>query len=80
MKIQILGTGCARCKRLTDMTEKICEELSLSCEIEKVSRIADIVSFGVASTPGLVVNGKVLFAGSLPSMEKIRELLKAEAE
>ena len=80
MKIQILGTGCAKCKKLADMVEKACGELELSCEIEKITGIAEIISFGVAFTPGLAVNGKVLFAGSLPSMERLRELLKAETE
>jgi len=75
MKIQILGTGCPKCKKLADLAERAAGELGINFEIEKVTGISEIIAFGVVSTPGLAVNGKVLAAGSLPSFEKVKELL-----
>lgn len=75
MKIQILGTGCPKCKKLTELAEQAAEELGLSYEMEKITAIPKIISFGVASTPGLAVDGRVLSAGALPSYDKVKELL-----
>lgn len=75
MKILILGTGCPKCKKLAELAERAAGELGINFEIEKVTGISEIIAFGVASTPGLAVNGKVLAAGSLPSFEKVKELL-----
>ena len=75
MKIQILGTGCPKCKKLAELAERAAGELGINFEIEKVTGISEIIAFGVVSTPGLAVNGKVLVAGSLPSFEKVKELL-----
>ena len=75
MKIQILGTGCPKCKKLAELAERAAGELGINFEIEKVTGISEIIAFGVVSTPGLAVNGKVLAAGSLPSFEKVKELL-----
>ncbi|MGI6784763.1 MAG: thioredoxin family protein [Aminivibrio sp.] len=80
MKIQILGTGCPKCKKLAEMAEKACVELGLACDIEKITDIAGIVSFGVVSTPGLAVDGKVLLSGALPSYGKVKELISAAAK
>ncbi len=75
MKIQILGTGCPKCKKLTELADQAAKELSMEYEIEKVTGIADIMEFGVMTTPALAVDGKVLSAGHLPSYEKVKELL-----
>ncbi|MFA7620892.1 MAG: thioredoxin family protein [Aminobacteriaceae bacterium] len=75
MKIQILGAGCAKCKKLSETTEKAAEELGLDCEIEKVTDVMKIMEYGVVSTPALVVDGKLLSAGAVPSPERIREML-----
>jgi small redox-active disulfide protein 2 len=75
VKIQILGTGCPKCKKLAELAERAAGELGINFEIEKVTGISEIIAFGVVSTPGLAVNGKVLAAGSLPSFEKVKELL-----
>lgn len=75
MKIQILGVGCPKCKTLLANVEAVVQELKLEAEIEKVTEIQEIVSFGIMSTPGLAVNGKVLSAGKALSTEQIKELL-----
>ena len=78
MKIQILGTGCPKCIQLTERAQRAVEELGLECQIEKVTEIEEILSFGIMMTPGLVLDGEVKAAGKVLSVEKIKELLKAE--
>jgi small redox-active disulfide protein 2 len=80
MKIQILGTGCPKCKKLAELAEQAAGELGFAYELEKVTEIPKIIAFGVVTTPGLAVDGKVLAAGSLPSYEKVKELLAASAK
>jgi small redox-active disulfide protein 2 len=75
MKIQILGTGCARCKTLTANAEKAVQELGLETEVEKVTDIKDIMKFQVLMTPGLVIDGKVKAAGRILSPEEIKQML-----
>lgn len=77
MKIQILGTGCAKCKALTANAEQAIEELGLSAEIEKVEDIAEIARMGVAMTPGLAVDGQVKSSGHLLSVRQVKEILEA---
>ncbi len=76
MKIQILGTGCPKCRQLAENTEAAAKELGIDFELEKVTGITDIMSFGVMMTPALVVDGKVKIAGKVPNPEAIKELLK----
>ena len=66
-KIQILGTGCSRCKKLAETAEQAVKELGAPCELEKVTDIERIMSFGVMATPALVVDGVVKSAGRIPS-------------
>lgn len=75
MKIQVLGTGCPKCKKLEEMAIKAADELNLDCSIEKVSKINDIVAMGVMSTPALAIDGKVVIAGRLPGEAELREML-----
>jgi small redox-active disulfide protein 2 len=75
MKIQVLGTGCPKCKKLEEMTRKAADELNLDYSIEKVSKINDIVAMGVMSTPALAIDGKVVISGRLPDEAELRELL-----
>jgi len=75
MKVQILGTGCARCKTLTVNAEKAVQELGLQTEVEKVTDIKDIMKFQILMTPGLVIDGKVKAAGRIPSPEEIKQML-----
>ena len=79
MKLQVLGTGCARCKTLTARVEEAITALGLEASIEKVEYIEEIVKFGVMSTPALALNGKVLFTGRVPTAREIGELISANA-
>ena len=74
-KIQILGTGCAKCKKLTEHAEKAAQELGIDYEIEKVTDIMEITRFGVMMTPGLVIDGKVKTTGKVVSVEEVKKLL-----
>ncbi len=74
-KIQILGTGCPKCKTLTANAEEAAKELGIEYEIEKVQEINDIVSFGVMSTPALGVDGQVVSSGKILSKEEIKQYL-----
>ncbi len=78
MKIQILGTGCPKCKKLAELAETAAKEMGLAYEIEKVTDISKILDFGIMSTPGLAVDGKVLLSGHLPTVDQVKRLL-AEA-
>lgn len=75
MKIQILGSGCMKCKKLMEMAEEAAKGFGLEYEIEKVTDVNKILDFGVMSTPGLAVDGKVLSSGHLPSADQVRQLL-----
>ena len=74
-KIQILGTGCPKCRKLEETVRTAADELGLDCVIEKVTEITEIVSFGIMTTPGLVVDGEVKIAGKVPPLEKVKELI-----
>ncbi len=74
-KLQILGTGCPKCKKLTELTEQAANELGIDHEIEKVTSIDEIMKFGVMVTPALVVDGEVKSAGALPPLDEIKQML-----
>jgi small redox-active disulfide protein 2 len=74
-KLQILGTGCARCDKLQRNTEAAAHELGLEYEIEKVTDVERIVEFGVFLTPALVVDGVVKLGGRVPSPAELKALL-----
>ena len=76
MKIQILGTGCPKCRKLGEVAEKAANELGIEFDIEKVTSIDDIIGYGVMLTPGLVVDGVVKTSGKVPSLEEMKEVLK----
>jgi len=75
MEIKILGTGCARCKTLEDITRKVVKENSIDAEIIKVDDIVEIMKFNIMTTPALVVNGKVITKGRIPSADEIKQFL-----
>lgn len=75
MKIQVLGTGCAKCKQLTANAEKAIAELGLGVPVEKVEDVREIMKFRVMSTPALVVDGKVVSAGKLLAPEAVKQIL-----
>ena len=75
MKIQILGTGCPKCKTLAENAEQAAKELGLDYELIKVTNITDIMAFGVMMTPALAVDGKVKASGKVLSAEDIKKFL-----
>jgi len=76
MKIQILGTGCAKCNALTMATEKAAQALSLPYELEKVTDLKQIMAFGVMTTPALVVDGKMKVSGKVPSVDELKTMFQ----
>ena len=76
MKIQILGTGCAKCNALMMAVEKAAQTLGLPHEIEKVTDLKQIMAFGVMSMPALVVDGKVKVSGKVPSVEELKSMMQ----
>ncbi|MBX3728452.1 MAG: TM0996/MTH895 family glutaredoxin-like protein [Candidatus Sumerlaeia bacterium] len=75
-KLQVLGTGCPKCKRLTELTEQAARAVGIEFELEKVTDINRIVDFGVMTTPALVVDGEVKLAGRLPNAGELEAMLK----
>ena len=76
MKIEVLGSGCAKCKLLAERAEEAAKNLGLAFTLVKVTEYPDIVARGVMSTPGLVVDGIVKSQGHVPTVAAIRELLR----
>ena len=77
MEIKILGTGCAKCKSLEKSTRLAVEQMNLDANITKVEDIVEIMQSGVMTTPALVVDGKVIVKGRVPSIDEIKSLLNA---
>lgn len=75
MKLQILGTGCPKCKKLAENTEIAAKALGIDYEMEKVTDINTIMGFGVMMTPALAVDGQVKVVGKVPDAEEIKGLL-----
>jgi len=75
MEIRILGTGCPKCHKLEEETRNAAAEMGLDCNIEKVTQMQDIMSYGVMLTPALVVDGEVKVVGKVPAREDIKKLL-----
>lgn len=75
LDIKVLGTGCKKCKTLEKTTQQAVNELQLKATITKIEDIVKIMEYGVMSTPGLVVNDKVVISGKLPSLAEIKDLL-----
>lgn len=76
MKIEILGTGCPKCKKTLENAQKAVKDLKIEAEIVKVEKIDDIMKYGVMITPALAINGEVKVAGKIPSPEQIAEWIK----
>ena len=74
-KLQILGTGCPKCKQLSEAAEQAAREVGIEYEIEKVTDVMEIMQFGVMMTPALVVDGDIKVAGKVPSVAEIRQML-----
>ncbi|MGB5107432.1 MAG: thioredoxin family protein [Candidatus Zixiibacteriota bacterium] len=74
--IQVLGTGCPKCKKLEEITRQAANEINLECEVLKVTDITAIMNFGVMMTPALAVDGVVKVSGRVPSLEEIKTLIQ----
>lgn len=74
-KLQILGTGCAKCNQLTEATRAAADESGIDYEIEKITDFMRFADFGVMITPALVVDGEVKVVGKVPSIEELKKLL-----
>jgi len=75
LTIKVLGSGCANCKRLEQIARKVVEDMSMQAEIIKVTDYNDIMAYNILSTPGLVVNEKLVSAGRIPSEAEITTFL-----
>jgi small redox-active disulfide protein 2 len=75
MEIKILGTGCARCKTLEKLTRDTVSKNSIDATITKVDDIMEIMKFNIMTTPALVIDGKVVLKGRIPSAEEMKQLL-----
>ena len=75
MEIIILGTGCPKCKTLEKLAREAVSEAGINADIRKEEDIVNIMNYGIMMTPGLVVNGKVVMSGRLPSPKEIKEIL-----
>jgi small redox-active disulfide protein 2 len=76
MEIKVLGTGCPKCKALEKRVSDVLAGMSVAADVEKVTDIKKIMSYGVIATPGLVINGKVLSTGRIPPPEEIEGWIK----
>lgn len=80
MEIKVLGPGCANCYKMEEIVKTAVKELGITAEVVKITDIGQIAMHGILSTPGLIVNGKLKHSGKpLPTLEKVKELIKAGA-
>ena len=75
--VKILGSGCKRCVQTAEIASSEARKLGIEIELEKITDFADIARFGIASTPGVVIDGKVVHAGGLPKSEDMAKWLSA---
>jgi small redox-active disulfide protein 2 len=73
MDIKVLGTGCSNCKATVKLVEEIAKEKGAAITLEKVEDIKDIMTYNIMSTPGVVVDGKVVHTGGIPSRDKVEQ-------
>lgn len=78
MKIQILGGGCPRCNSAIKNINQALDNLGLSETVEKLINVDEIVKFGITSTPAVIINGKAVFHGRIPTVPEIEDILRKE--
>jgi small redox-active disulfide protein 2 len=76
MRIEVLGMGCAKCKKLAEVTAQAVQDLALEAEIVKVEEAKEIMKYNILSTPGLVVDGQLKAAGRVPSLDEVKGFLR----
>ena len=79
MKVEILGTGCPKCRKTSAHAEQAVKDSGVPAEIVKVETIKDIMSYGVIATPALAIDGEVKVAGRIPKVEEIKGWLQTSA-
>jgi small redox-active disulfide protein 2 len=77
MEIKVLGTGCAKCKSTVALIDEVAKAKGVAIDLAKVEDMRDIVGYGVMSTPAVVVDGRVVHAGGVPSRDKVEQWLAA---
>ena len=77
MDIKVLGTGCANCKNTIALIDQVAQAKGVTVMLEKVEDLRDIAGYGVMSTPGVVIDGKVVHAGGVPSRDKVESWFSA---
>jgi len=75
MEIIVLGPGCAKCKTLEKVTREVITEMGITANIRKEEDIVKIMNYGIMNTPGLVLNGKVILSGRVPSAGELKEMI-----
>ncbi|WP_119291890.1 thioredoxin family protein [Azohydromonas sediminis] len=77
MDVKVLGTGCANCRNTIALIEQVARDKGVPVTVAKVEELREIMSYGVMSTPGVVIDGKVVHAGGVPSRAKVEQWLGA---
>ncbi len=80
MKIEILGTGCPKCKKLNELVEEAINDLGVSVEIIKVTNINKMIDYGVMVTPALVIDGEVKVAGKIPNKQEVTQWIEEKTK
>jgi len=78
MKIEVLGPGCSRCANVEANVKKALAELKKEAEVVKVTDINAIIEKGVIQTPALIINGKIIVQGKIPTVEQVREIIQGQ--
>ena len=76
-EIKVLGSGCANCRTTVALIEQVAQAKGVAVSLQKVKEVRDIMGYGILSTPGVVIDGKVVHAGGVPSRDKIEQWLAA---
>lgn len=76
MKIQVIGSGCATCKKLFELTKEAAKQVGVKDEVEYIADVAKLIEMGVMTSPILVVDGKVAMVGFVPNIEKIKKIIE----
>jgi small redox-active disulfide protein 2 len=76
MKIEVLGTGCAKCKATEKVVKKAVEELGIQAEVVKIEDLQDIIDRGVMMTPAVIIDGEVKIIGHIPTVDEIKKIIK----
>lgn len=78
MEIKVLGTGCAKCKKLEEMVKEVAGELGVDADIIKITDLNEILEYDIMMTPGLVVDGEIVCSGRLPKKDEVRSWLQGK--